>query len=450
MRAVKCKYCGKSYASPSEMLKRKCHSHPKGAWAGCCTPDQLDELRWGIEKKLEDSRKAREEREKREKKEAEFLREYKTHTPLLDYVLNKKHGEDAISETDLMIRYMDLNCFAVDLANGINAKTRDAINTIYALRAGCDYVLNNVDAQKEGSLSTWLDEIKQLKDEVVSWDFWVIVYWLSKPVKAAEDKDWENKKWSGDSIAGAFHKKQVIPMLHAVNKKGDEKEKEVKLEIERHIVSLMFEKSAEKGFDPEQLRIIKTLLGKVNDYSFWGILYCLYWMKLCPTPWNDQKVWPIPVARQNASKPNVPSAQQTSTVGSSAEIPPNIQRGDFVKKLCDAYSNNCAPFKKLWIYRRNTLVFDDYLVGGRVVSIDVAVLSDMVDVFLYARNGTLNDLPAVISKNDVLKKLFPAVKGQRMLHSNVAYAEVSGFIDRVLAALRVSCQGAGKIIAIDL
>lgn len=93
MRNIKCKYCGKVYTSPSEMRKRKCHSHPNGAWGGYCTPSRSDEFNWnsgrfidGIIKDCEDCRK---EAEKRKMDEVEFVREYKRHTPLLDCMLGK-------------------------------------------------------------------------------------------------------------------------------------------------------------------------------------------------------------------------------------------------------------------------------------------------------------------------------------------------------------------------
>ena len=180
MRDIKCKYCGKIYASPSEMRKRKCHSHPNGAWGGYCTPSRSDEFNWnsgrffdGVINDCEDRRK---KAEKRKMDEAEFVREYKMHTPLLDCMLGKDLLDNEPDSNKFEIKNSDLNQLALDIANGITHETRDAINTIYALRAGCDYVLNNADAQKEGSLNTWFDKIKQLKDEVVDWDFWVALY----------------------------------------------------------------------------------------------------------------------------------------------------------------------------------------------------------------------------------------------------------------------------------
>ena len=86
-----------------------------------------------------------------------------------------------------------------------------------------------------------------------------------------------------------------MPMLDAVNKKGDEKEKEVMRTITSYVREL---KSKEKGFK----RIFATLRKRINDYSFWGVLYCLYWMKLRPTPWDEQKVWPIQVSQKNTEE----------------------------------------------------------------------------------------------------------------------------------------------------
>lgn len=305
MRNIKCKYCGKIYASPSEMRKRKCHSHPNGAWGGYCTPDSLDESEWKSEKFYDSLLKHFEDQEeddrKRKMHEAELVREYKKHTPLLDCMLGKSIVGDEIGDYKLKIRNSDLNQLALDLANGITTRNRDAINTIYALRTGCDYVLNNVDAQKEGSLCAWLGEIKRLKYEVVYWEFWVALYWLTKPFKvkaAAARNDYENdynnyKYWIENSIATVFHVRQVLPMLRAANKKGDENDKAVMDAVAAHVSELKSEKSKEKGVGLRQLRCIETLCRRINDFSFWSVLYCLYWMKLRPTPWSDQKVWPI-------------------------------------------------------------------------------------------------------------------------------------------------------------
>ena len=316
MRTIKCKYCGKSYASPSEMRKRKCHSHPKGAWGGYCTAGYVEESLWGLEKHWETEAEIRKEREMRE---SEFKREYKMHTPLLDCVLSGDVGDDEPSEYYLQIRNSDLHQLAVDLANGINNETRDAINTIYALRAGCDYVLNNVEAQKEGSLNTWLDRIKQLKEEVVSWDFWAALYFLTKPIKDqsdAADNDFESnrenwKYWRLNSIAKLFHTRHVIPMLHAVNKKGNKEEKAVMNAVKSYIRKLKSE-SKGKGFDSGKRRCIETLSRRVNEYSFWGVLYCLYWITLRPTPWDDQKVWPIQAAQKDEKEQEAPDKQQAT------------------------------------------------------------------------------------------------------------------------------------------
>lgn len=149
------------------MQKRKCHSHPNGAWGGYCTPSRSDEFNWnsggffdGVINDCEDRRK---KAEKRKMDEAEFVREYKMHTPLLNCMLGKDILDNEPDSNKFEIKNSDLNQLALDLANGIKDETRDAINTIYALRAGCDYVLNNADAQNEGSLNTCLDEIKLLK-----------------------------------------------------------------------------------------------------------------------------------------------------------------------------------------------------------------------------------------------------------------------------------------------
>ena len=351
MRTIKCKYCGKSYASPSEMRKRKCRSHPKGVCGGYCTPDKADAFFWGMEKHNESMRNIIRQTEEDSQR---YKSEYRTHTPLIDlggtWYTNKPSG------SDLQIRNSDLNQFARDMANGINEKTRDAINTVYALRAGCDYVLDNADAQKEGSLNTWLGKIKQLKDEVTSWDFWVALFWLTKPIKdkasAAENafkrgdnhdttRDnpaWENYKyWQWNSIAKLFHTRQVMPMLDAVNNKGDEKEKEVKNTIMSYVQELRIDKSWEDDFDPRQLRCIKSLCRRINDYSFWGVLYCLYWIELRPTPWNDQKVWPIQAAQKDAKAQNAPAKHQATKPDKSSDFDkqPSKQKddGDSLKEL---------------------------------------------------------------------------------------------------------------------
>ena len=285
MEPIKCKYCGKSYASPSEMRKRKCHSHPKGAWGGYCTPDFYDEIIWKAHKDSEDTkqwqRTLAEMEERRAEENAEFAREYKKHTPLLDCVL-EKFGDEP-SEYKLKIRNSDLNKLAYDLARGIlswnppREVPRDVINTIYSLRDGCDYVLNHAEAQKEGFLSSWLDKVQQLKDEVFKSDFWFALYWLTKPIKDAKSNE------KHDSIARVFLSEQVIPMLHSVHNKGDEKE----IEVMHAVNSYVRELRSERGKRGSEL-----LCKRINDYAFWGVLYCLYWMTLRPTPWDDTKVWP--------------------------------------------------------------------------------------------------------------------------------------------------------------
>ena len=327
MRNIKCKYCGKTYASPSEMRKRKCHSHPNGCWGGYCRPDSMDEFLWVTEENRELTRRSLEnlERMEREQKqaEAEFVRKYKKHTPLLDCVIGRGDDADEPSQEKLQIRELDLNQFARDMANGINSGTRDAINTVYALRAGCDYVLNNEDAREGGAfLDSWLDKIARLKDEIVDWDFWVALYWLTRPIKDEKNSDEKNGKkvayWLVHSVAYAFHTKQVIPMLHAVNNKGDKDEKEIMNAIKSYVRKLIAE-SKQKGLDSGRLRCIKTLSRRIKDYSFWGVLYCLYWMKLRPTPWNDQKVWPVRGSNGDEENPSAPNMQQAPTADSGKE-----------------------------------------------------------------------------------------------------------------------------------
>lgn len=335
MRTIKCKYCGKSYASPSEMRTRKCHSHPKGAWGGYCTPSPLDESCWKAEIQLNAIRERQRERRKREMEEAKLRLEFKTHTPLLDSVLDvSANGEP--SGYRLQIRNSDLNQLALELANGINTgkESRDAINTIYALRAGCDYVLGNTDAQKNGSLNTWLGKIKQLKDEVTSWDFWVALYWLTKPIKDkadAAENDFETNRenwnyWRLNSIAKLFHSRQVQPMLRVLGvvKEDDRgKYKEVKNTIETYIHHL---KSTEKGFS----RIFELLERRIAEGSFWGVLYCLYWMELRPTPWNDQKVWPIQAAKKDTKMQDTSDKHQATKPDNSngSDKQPSKQKDD--------------------------------------------------------------------------------------------------------------------------
>lgn len=442
MRTIKCKYCRKSYSSPSEMQKRKCHSHPNGAWGGYCTPDRSEKLLWELEKHHEDQVKAEEVSRNMAEESDRFVREYKKHTPLLDCVLKKDLVDDEPCESSLEIRNSDLNQLALNLANGINSETRDAINTIYALRAGCDYVLHNSDAQKEGSLNTWLDSIKQLKDEVVSWDFWVALFWLTKPLNskavAAKKEYSTNRKawdyWTSRSLAHVFHTKQVLPMLRAVNKKGDERDKEVMNTIDTWVTKLKLEKTNEKGFDPGQIRCIEMLCRRIGDYSFWGVIYCLYWMKLRPTPWDDTKVWPILAKMQEAS-----AKHQSAKSDSKVAVPTNISRSDFTKKLRDAYLENHSPFEKLWIYNRTTLVFDKYDgsdAHGKTIAIDVVVLPDGVVATLFMRDGNLTDIQSFLNGYKQLKRLFPEVVGQRLRHPKISYAEASAFIDSVLAGFR--------------
>lgn len=324
MRTIKCKYCGKSYASPSEMRKRKCRSHPKGVWGGYCTPNPLEETGWKADKffesqmarirELDDCQRTIKANSERHKSE------YKKHTPLITW---GTWYTDHPSEINLQIREANLNELSRDLANGINKgkENRDAINTIYALRAGCAYVWNNPEAQKEGHLNSWLKEIKQLKDEVTSWDFWVGLYWLTKPIKdqadAAND-DYEDNRdnwnyWHFHSIAEVFHTRQVMPMLRVLGvlrkddnaKTDDAKDKEVKKTIEAYVRKL---KTTEKGF----ARIFELLERRIAEGSFWGVLYCLYWIELRPTPWDDQKVWPIQVAKKDAKEKDASDKHQAT------------------------------------------------------------------------------------------------------------------------------------------
>lgn len=332
MRTIKCKYCGKSYASPSEMRKRKCHSHPKGVWRGYCTPDNADAFFWGMEKHYksmdENLRKIKEISQREEENSQRYKCEYKRHTPLIDSIIGIRETwhDDKPSGSDLQIRHSDLNQLALDMANGINKKTRDAINTVYALRAGCDYVLNNTDAQKEGALNTWLDEVKLLKDRVTRWSFWTALYWLTNSIK---------DKFS--TYATPFHTTQVIPMLHAVNNVGDEKEKEVMNSIQSHVEKLRVEKSWKDDFDPRQLWCIESLCQWISCYSFWGVLYCLYWIELRPTPWNDQKVWPIQAAQKDAKAQDAPAKHQATKPDKSSDFDkqPSKQKddGDSLKEL---------------------------------------------------------------------------------------------------------------------
>ena len=266
------------------MRKRKCRSHPKGMWGGYCTAGYGAEVVWGIERNVEIERENRRKLldmiRKDEEEEECWREEYKKHTPLLDCVL-EKFGDEP-SEYKLKIRNSDLNKLAYDLARGIlswnppREVPRDVINTIYSLRDGCDYVLNHAEAQKEGFLSSWLDKVQQLKDEVFKSDFWFALYWLTKPIKDAKSNE------KHDSIARVFLYEQVIPMLHSVHNKGDEKEIEVMHAVNSYVRELK----------SESKRGSELLCKRINDYAFWGVLYCLYWMTLRPTPWDDTKVWP--------------------------------------------------------------------------------------------------------------------------------------------------------------
>ena len=341
MRTIKCKYCGKSYASPSEMRKRKCHSHPKGAWGGYCTPDSLDEFLWGMGKNREerenDYRKLEENRRIEEEKSERYKAAYRQHTPLLDLWGTWYHDEP--QESDLQIWGMDLNSFAAKLANGINKgeETRDAINTVYALRAGCDYVLNNEDVQKERGLYGWLFGIKQLKDEVVNWDFWGALYWLTKLIKDQSDaaeKAFESNRenwryWKHHTIAWLFHQRMTFPMLCALNfirevdREELEKGKEVMKTVTSYVRGL---KSKEKGFE----RIFEMLDRRICEGSFWAVLYCLQRIELRPTPWNDQKVWPIRAAQKDAKAQAAPAKHQATKPDKSSDFDkqPSKQKDD--------------------------------------------------------------------------------------------------------------------------
>lgn len=303
MNGIKCKFCGKVYSSPSEMRKRKCHSHPKGAWCGYCTPDAFEAVQWQIYEHCEELEENRRRFEQIEADEAERVLEFKKHTPLLDCVISLV--DDELSEYKLKLKNADMNKFALDLANGINKENRDAINTIYALRAGCDYVLEHADARDEGSLESWLDDVRQLKDKVILWDFWSAVFWLTKPIqdaKANDDKkykqsylddDYEARKyyggrvsyWINHPIAEEFHVKQVMPMLRVLGvlrKKEGEDDEAVREKISAHVLALESKK-----------KNVEMLSQRIDDRAFWSALYCLYWMQLRPTPWSDRKVWPL-------------------------------------------------------------------------------------------------------------------------------------------------------------
>jgi len=444
VKGIKCKYCGRIYDSPSIMRTKKCHSHPKGAWCGYCTPSPLDESSWEAHRFFDAQRRRIEEseqrREKEKREEAAFLYEYKKHTPLLDCMLKKNSWEDDISECGLQIRGSDLRKLAIALANGINDKTKDAINTLYALRDGCDHVLNNVDAREDGSLGSWLEEIKWLKEELVNWNFWVSLCWLTKPISikaaAADSTDnYENNRddwnyWRLNSIAKLFHTRYVMPMLRVLRvlkAEPDEKDRAAMHEITSYVLSLP---SKEKGFE----RCFEKMANQIKEPRFWSVLYCLYWMQLRPTPWDDQKLWPMKLEK----KTDAPPAKQAPTAASNSETPGKISCADFAKKLWSDYSKNYSPFKKLWIYNRKTLVFDGFndSIRKKTVAIDVAVLPDSVNVTLFMRDGNLADVQAFVNGDKTLKTLFPEIVAERLRHSHIPYAEVSAFIDKVLAEFR--------------
>ena len=128
MRTIKCKYCGKSYASPSEMRKRKCRSHPKGVWGGYCTPNPLEETGWKADKffesqmarirELDDCQRTIKANSERHKSE------YKKHTPLITW---GTWYTDHPSEINLQIREANLNELSRDLANGINKGKKEVV-----------------------------------------------------------------------------------------------------------------------------------------------------------------------------------------------------------------------------------------------------------------------------------------------------------------------------------
>ena len=122
---------------------------------------------------------------------------------------------------------------------------------------------------------------------------------------------------------------------------------------------------------------------------------------------------------------------------SQNENPGNISCDDFAKKLRDAYSGNYSPFKKLWIYNKTTLVFDEYkadFTKSKTVAIDVAVGPETVNVTLFMRDGNLKDVQSFAS--DCLKKLFPEIVAQRLRRSKIPYTEVPAFIEKVLKGIR--------------
>lgn len=306
----------------------------------------------------------------RQKAEQQFRRVYKQHTPLLDCVLEYVYESDA---TPISISFILLTQLSIDMANGINKKTREAINTIYALRAGCDYVLNNEDAQKEGSLGLWLDGIRQLKDEVTSWDFWVALYWLAKPL--------ENKAY-----VKSFHIRRVIPMLKALGKESDEKDKEVMDDIKSYVEKLRIEKSSEDDFDPRQLRCIESLCQKINDYSFWGVLYCLYWIELRPTPWDDQKVWPIQETTAEEDGPSSPTMGQTPTSDSDEK---NVRQESEQPSGSECFS----AWQHLRTFRERTLGMKKIGKIGTLWAVNLSkCFTDITEPFsLTSDDGDLSD-----------------------------------------------------------
>ena len=77
-----------------------------------------------------------------------------------------------------------------------------------------------------------------------------------------------------------------------------------------------------------------------------------------------------------------------------------------------------------------------YRLHGKTITIDVTVLSDGVEATLFMRDGNLADIISFANGYSQLKKLFPEKIEQRLRHPKITYAEVTAFIDSVLAGFR--------------
>lgn len=61
------------------------------------------------------------------------------------------------------------------------------------------------------------------------------------------------------------------------------------------------------------------------------------------------------------------------------------------QRLCNLYSDNCAPFAETWLYNKTVAVFENYMVEGISFYMDVSCYIDHYYIKLSVRNGELSN-----------------------------------------------------------